>query len=71
MSYYPKQEQETLYLFDVMDGNWRVHSTYPPHIRKLLDYATIIDTETDENGRVITATGYVDKNQVRLFKPRL
>lgn len=70
MSYFGRQEQETLYLYDPIDANWRVDSTYPPHIRKLLDYATITHQTTDSDGRVIAVTGIVDKNQVRLFKPR-
>ncbi|ARI78236.1 hypothetical protein [Halobacillus mangrovi] len=71
MSYYPKEEQETLYLYDATVKHWKVHSTFPPHIRKLLDYATVNNTEKDKEGRVILVVGNVDRNQVRLFKPRL
>lgn len=70
MSYYSREEQETHYNYDPMDNHWRISSTYPPHIRKLLEYATITDKTTDEEGRVIEVRGTVDKNQVRLFKPR-
>lgn len=69
--YYSREEQETLYLFDVINGDWRVSSTYPPHIRKLLDYANVTSTTKDAEGRVIAVEGLVDKNQIRLFKPRL
>lgn len=70
MSYYSREEQETHYNYDPLAGNWRVDSTYPPHIRKLLEDATITHKTTDSEGRVIAVTGIVDKNQVRLFKPR-
>lgn len=71
MSYYTREEQETLYLYDALQGDWRISSTYPPHIRKLLEYATITHKTTDEDGRVIAVRGYVAKNQIRLFKPRV
>jgi hypothetical protein len=71
MSYYAREEQETLYNYDVINDYWTVYSTYPPHIRKLIEYATIKYSETDEQGRAIAVTGYVDRNQIRLFKPRL
>lgn len=70
MSYYDRVEQETHYNYDPINGNWRVSSTYPPHIRKLLEYAIITNQITDGDGRVIAVDGIVDKNQVRLFKPR-
>lgn len=70
MAYYSREEQETLYLYDPIDGHWRIYSTYPPHIRQLLERANIWSKQTDEDGRVISVEGYVDKNQVRLFKPR-
>lgn len=69
MSYYDRREQETHYNYDPIDDIWRVDSTYPPHIRRLLEYATITHKTTDGEGRVIAVTGIVDKNQVRLFKP--
>lgn len=70
MAYYLREEQETIYNYDPIDGNWRIYSTYPPHIRQLLERADIQEKETDKDGRVISVKGYVDKNQIRLFKPR-
>lgn len=70
MSYYDRIEQETHYNYDPIDNNWRVDSSYPPHIRTLLEYAIIEDRTLDEDGRVIAVRGRVDKNQVRLYKPR-
>ncbi|MBM7717100.1 MULTISPECIES: hypothetical protein [Siminovitchia] len=69
MSYYSKPEQETLYLYDVAAGHWRVYSTYPPHIRQLIERAAIHRTEVDDEGRIIAVEGIADRNQVRLFKP--
>lgn len=69
MSYYSKQEQETHYNYDPIQKLWRVDSTYPPHIRKLQEVAEITRKETDEDGRIISVVGIVNKSQVRLFKP--
>lgn len=71
MSYYDREEQETLYNYDVQVGKWRVSSTYPPHIRKLLEYAQIMNKTTDSAGKIIEVVGFVEANQIRLFKPRL
>ncbi len=68
---YKREEQETLYSYEPSEGYWRVYSTYPVHIRKLLEYADIERTEIDENGDVIMAQGHVQTNQIRLFRPRL
>ena len=71
LSYYPKDEQETLYLYDPFDGHWIISSTYPPHIRQLLERAQIHRQTTDDDGRVIAVEGKVARNQIRLFKPIL
>ncbi|UOQ48133.1 hypothetical protein MUN88_19130 [Gracilibacillus caseinilyticus] len=71
MSYYDKAEQETIYTYDVLEKRWRVYSTYPPDIRQLLGKAEMIAKTTDEAGRIISFDGYVDRNQVRLFKPKI
>ena len=71
MPYYSRAEQETYYHYDPVTGFWNIYSTYPPHIKKILKNAKIADKETDEEGRVIAITGFVDANQIRLFKKRL
>lgn len=71
MSYYTRDEQETLYHYDPSNGSWRVWSTYPPHIRKIRTHSDIIQEHKDDDGRVIAVEGYADPNQVRLFKRRL
>lgn len=70
MSYYPRDEQETLINYSPIDGFWRVCSSYPPHARKLIDIAKVISALQDEEGRYIYVEGHLDANQVRLFKPR-
>lgn len=69
MAYYSREEQETIYNYDPIDGQWRVYSTYPPHIRQLMERADIHNKEIDEEGRTICVDGSVNRNQVRLFKP--
>lgn len=72
MSYYQRGEQETMYSYSVPDGYWRIYSTYPPDIRKILENAAdVIREEKDSSGRVISVEARADKNQVRLYKPRI
>lgn len=71
MAYYAREEQETLYRYDPIDERWHVFSTYPPHIRRLLVNADVTETVVDTRGYTIQVSGHVDKNQIRLFKPRL
>lgn len=70
LSYYPKNEQESVYIYDADAGHWIISSTYPPHIRQLLERAQIHRQTVDDEGRIIAVEGTVDKNQIRLFKPR-
>lgn len=66
---YLREEQETIYNYDVIEGQWHIYSSYPPHIRQLKERADISNEEKDGQGRTISVTGVVNKNQVRLFKP--
>lgn len=70
MAYYERESQETLYSYTPIGECWLVYSTYPPHVRRLLDYATVSRIDHDTDGKVIAVTGTVDANQIRLFKPR-
>ncbi|KAF0816578.1 hypothetical protein KIS4809_4645 [Bacillus sp. ZZV12-4809] len=67
MSYYSREEQETLYNYDPINGTWRAYSTYPPDIKTLLSKADVIRTETDEAGRVVMVDGYLTRSQVRIY----
>lgn len=71
MSYYSRAEQETLYNYDPIDGQWVIYSTYPPDIRKILINSEVLSKSTDEGGRVIEVKAVAERNQVRLFKPRV
>lgn len=68
MAYYQRIEQETIYNYDPIDDNWRVYSSYPAHIRRILERADIRRQETDDEGRVISVDAVVESNQIRLFK---
>ena len=70
MAYYDRIEQETHYNYDPISKQWSVYSTYPPHIRQLLDKAVITDKVEDGEGRIIDVTGIVEANQIRLFIKR-
>ncbi|NIK13138.1 hypothetical protein [Alkalibacillus almallahensis] len=67
MSYYEKAEQETIYNYDVTEGEWRVYSTYPPHVRKILNRCNVQHAEQDGNGLVISVTATAKQSQIRLY----
>lgn len=69
MAYYDREEQETIYNFDPIDNVWHIYSTYPPHIRQLLERGEINRQVKDGQGRVIAVEGVANRNQIRLFKP--
>lgn len=68
MSYYSREEQETLLLYDPIAGHWRVYSTYPPHIRKIIERVDDVTTVKDGEGRIIEVVGTASDEQVRLYK---
>lgn len=65
--YYPKEERETLLLFDEVQMQWRIHSTSPKHIDRLMEVAEITHARSDDNGTVIQVDGYLAPSQVRLY----
>jgi len=67
MAYYSRDEQETLYLYDPIDGNWRISSTYPPHIRRIVERAHGVKTYKDDEGRIIEAIGTASAGQIRIY----
>lgn len=69
MAYYQREEQETIYNYDVIGNYWRIYSSYPPDMRRLLERGDIKRFDRDDDGRVIAVDGYVESNQIRLFKP--
>lgn len=68
MSYYSREEQETVLVYDPIGRNWRVYSTYPPHIRRLIERADDLNKYEGANGRIIEVTGTAEPNQIRFFK---
>lgn len=67
MSYHPRDERETILLFDEIQMQWKVHSTSPKHIDRLMQVAEITRVQTDEKGTVIQVDGYLAPSQVRLY----
>lgn len=70
MSHYSMDERETHFSYNPLEDYWLVYSTHRPHIRQLLERAEITDKETDERGRVVSVSGKVERNQIRIFKQR-
>lgn len=68
MTYYQREEQETLFNYDPIDGHWIIYSTYPPDIRNILKRAKDIrKTVTGESGNVIEVHAVVERNKIRLY----
>jgi hypothetical protein len=70
MMAYSKDEQETVLVFDYVDNVWRVHSTVPKHIRKLLSIGEMEILEK-ENDRPISVKGVLSEKQVSMKKNRV
>jgi len=68
MSYYSREEQETLFNYCPIDNRWRIYSTYPPHIRRIIERGEDIE-KYESDGRIIEVTGTLETNQIRIFKP--
>lgn len=67
MAYYEHEEQETLYNYDPIDDVWRIYSTYPPHIRRIVERAHNVKEYKDAEGRTIEAKGIATPGQVRIY----
>lgn len=67
MAYYSREEQETIYNYDPIDGIWRIYSTYPPHIKRIVERAHDVKTDTDDEGRIIEAKGTATPGQIRIY----
>lgn len=69
MAYYPRNEQETHYAYDPVSDTWSVHSTYPPHIKSILERVPNVSlAHKDEDETVIAVEGYAMKEQIRLYR---
>lgn len=68
MAYLQRDEQETLYRYDPIDGVWYLYSTYPPHIKKINKQVENCKTTEDEEGKIIVIEGEVLPGKVRLYK---
>lgn len=63
MSYYDKEEQETVIIYEPETKLWDIYTTVPKHINRLKnDYiATISGSETDGEGKTIALRLKVEK----------
>ncbi|PLR72297.1 hypothetical protein [Bacillus sp. UMB0728] len=69
MAGYPRDEQETVLVFEVETGKWMVYSTVPKHIRKLMKLGEMEVTHYDED-RPIAIKGKLEEKQVSMKKVR-
>lgn len=55
MAYYEKEEQETVIVYEPATKLWDIYTTVPKHINRLKSeaIATILETETDTEGKTI------------------
>lgn len=68
MAYYTREEQETVYRFDPIDKRWHVYSTYPPHIKRILERVDDVKTDKDDKRRVVYVEATILPHQIRLYK---
>ncbi|RAS88189.1 hypothetical protein A3863_14435 [Priestia endophytica] len=63
MAYYDKEEQETVIIYEPATKLWDIYTTVPKHINRLKSeaIATILDTETDSEGKTIGLRVKVNK----------
>jgi hypothetical protein len=71
MAYYSRGEQETVCVFDIESGSWKVYTCVPKHIRKVLAITSeITRLEADENGRTIAVEAVLTDKQIRIVQGR-
>jgi hypothetical protein len=66
---YPREEQETVLVFENVTKQWRAWSTVPVHAEKLASIADIRKVETDENGKITLFDGWLAPSQIRFYNP--
>lgn len=67
----PRNEQETVLIFNAETKRWTMHSTYPPHMRKWGDLLTA-PTSVSEDGAEVSVEGdMVEGLSVSLRKKRV
>ncbi|MEE6133992.1 MULTISPECIES: hypothetical protein [Priestia] len=67
MGFYPKEEQETLLLYDAVQKQWKFRCTSKQHIDQLTKVGEVTRAYTDDDGMVIDIEGYLAPSQVRLY----
>lgn len=67
MSYYPREERETLMLYDAQQKQWKVSSTVPRDIRRIDKIGDVFYREYDDEGRLICVEAILSPSQVRLY----
>ncbi|MCJ7991118.1 hypothetical protein MUB15_20585 [Priestia sp. OVS21] len=67
MAYYPREERETLLLFDEMQLQFKFRSTSPKHIERLMEIGEVTKAYTDDDGLIIDVEGYLSPAQVRFY----
>ncbi|TCI26654.1 hypothetical protein EVJ32_04585 [Exiguobacterium sp. SH5S4] len=67
---YPKDEQETVIVYEAETGLWSFYSTHPPHIRKYKEL--LVDaTMTEDQYGINSIRGRIEDANVRISKKRV
>ena len=64
---YSREEQETIYNYDVIEKRWYISSSYKPDINKIIKRAEVVKTEKDDNGRIIYVEAIANAGQIRIY----
>jgi hypothetical protein len=67
---YPRNEQETVLVYEAETNSWSAYSTVPKHIRKLQSLVDVNVLEIDEHGNPAAAKAVLTDKHVAMKKPR-
>jgi hypothetical protein len=63
----PRDEQETVLVFDALTKQWRAWSTVPFHCERLSQIADIKSMETTDDGKIVVFDGWLAPSQIRFY----
>lgn len=68
---YPRDEQETVLVYEATTDTWRFYSTVPKHIRKVQSITDVEILEIDEHGNPSAVKAELSPKQVSMKKERV
>lgn len=66
----PRDEQETVLVFNNQNKEWDVYSCVPKHIRRIMELTEEVEVLDSESNRPIAIRGKLNEKQVSMRKQR-